>query len=67
MKLEFFKGFWVSILISNFIKILPVEAELFHLNGQRDKMELIVALRDFAKAPIKTKLSCKSILSFITS
>jgi hypothetical protein len=35
------------------MKILPVETELFHVNGQTDIMELVVALRDFAKAPNK--------------
>jgi len=53
--------------MSNFMKILPVEAELFHVNGRTDITELVVTLRDFAKAPNKTKLSGKNILSFITS
>jgi len=34
------------------MKILPVETELFHVNGQRDITGLIVALRNFAKVSI---------------
>jgi hypothetical protein len=38
--------------ISNVIKIRPVEAELFHAEGQTDRDdELIVAFLNFAKAP----------------
>ena len=40
-----------------FMKILPVEAQLFHADrrtdGQTDMMKLIVAFRSFAKAPKK--------------
>jgi len=42
--------------MSNFMKILPVGAELFHAEGRRygqaDKMKLIVVFRNFANAPI---------------
>jgi len=62
MKFEFLKGFLINIQISNFMKIPPVEAELFHVNGQTDIRELIVDLRDFAKALNKTWWSCKDIL-----
>jgi hypothetical protein len=34
--------------IKNFIKILPVEAELFHADGQTDITTLIIAVSDFA-------------------
>jgi len=41
--------------ISNFMKILPVGAEIFHAdrrtNGQTGKTKLIVAFRNFAYAP----------------
>jgi hypothetical protein len=37
--------------ISNLIKIRPVGAELFHADGQTDTTKLIVAFRNFAKAP----------------
>ena len=39
--------------ISNFMKIRPVGAKLFHADGQTDMTKLIVALRDFANAPRK--------------
>ena len=35
---------------SNFMKIRPVEAELFHVDGQIDMMKLIVAFRITANA-----------------
>ena len=39
--------------VSNFIKIRPVGTELFHADGQTDMTKLIVAFRNFAKAPKK--------------
>jgi hypothetical protein len=33
------------------MKIRPVGAELFHLDGQTDMTKLIVAFRNFANAP----------------
>ena len=43
--------------ISNFIRIRPIRAELFHAGGQKDRRtvltKLIVAFRDFANAPKK--------------
>jgi hypothetical protein len=45
--------------ISNLMKILPVEAELFHADGrtdtQADMTKLIVAFRNFANAPKKLR------------
>ena len=41
--------------ISNFMKIRPVVTELFHVERQTDMTRLIVAFRNFAKAPNKTK------------
>jgi hypothetical protein len=41
--------------VSNFTKIRSVGAELFHTDGQTDKMKLTVAFRNFANAP---KRSC---------
>jgi hypothetical protein len=35
-------------------KIRPVEAQLFHANGQTDRHDDAVAFRNFAKAPEKT-------------
>jgi len=37
--------------MTNFIKIRPVEAELFHADGQTDIMKPIVAFRNFGNAP----------------
>jgi hypothetical protein len=37
--------------ISNFTKIRPVGAELFHANGRTDMTKLTVANRNFANAP----------------
>ena len=39
--------------ISNFMKIRPVGAELFHADGRTDMTKLIVAFRNFANAPKK--------------
>jgi len=36
---------------SNIMKILPMGAELFHADGQTDMTKLIVAFRNFVKAP----------------
>jgi len=38
--------------ISNFMKIRPVETELFHADGRTDMTELLVTFRNFANAPI---------------
>ena len=43
----------------NFMKIRPVETELYHAHGrtarQRDVTKLIVAFRNFAKEPKNSK------------
>ena len=39
-----------NIKISNFTKIRPVTAELFHAGGQTDMTKLTVAFRSFANA-----------------
>ena len=36
--------------MSNFMKILPAEAELFHADGQTDVTKLIVAFCNFSNA-----------------
>jgi hypothetical protein len=45
------------------MKICPVEAELFHADRQTDMMKLIVAFRNFTKAPknitVSTSLSIR--------
>ena len=40
--------------ISNFIKIRPVGAELFHADGQTDVTKLLVKFAIFANAPKNT-------------
>jgi hypothetical protein len=37
--------------MSNFMKIRPVGAELFHADGQTGMTNIIVGFRNFAKAP----------------
>ena len=52
MKREFSRQiFETETQISGFIKISPVGAELFHAEGQTNKMKLKVAFLNFAKAP----------------
>ena len=57
MKLEFLDSFSKNTQISNFMKIRPVRAELFHAyeraEGYKKVMKLIIAFRNFAKAPKK--------------
>ena len=48
--------------ISNFMKLRPVGAELFHANGRTDMMKLIATFRNFANAP-KSYKSCKFLLA----
>jgi hypothetical protein len=52
MKLEFVDRFFEkNTQISNFMTILPAGSGLFREDGQTDKTELIVTLRNFANAP----------------
>jgi hypothetical protein len=51
MKLEVLDIFSKNTQISNFMKIRPVGAELFHANGRTDMTKLTVASRNFANAP----------------
>jgi len=37
--------------MSNFMKILPVEAQLFHVDGRTDMTKVIVGFRSFANEP----------------
>ena len=53
MKLNCLDGFPKNIRTSNFMKIRPVGAELFHVDGrtdQKDTTKLIVAFRNFTNA-----------------
>ena len=40
-----------KILKSNYMKIRPVGAELFHTDGRTDMTKLIVAFRNFTNEP----------------
>ena len=53
MKLKFSGQFFKNTRISNFMKIRPVGAELFHADGRTDTMKLIVAFHNFAYSPKK--------------
>jgi hypothetical protein len=52
--LNFLDTFSKKSQISNLIQIRPVGAELFHADRRTD-IKIIVAFRNFAKAPNKTK------------
>jgi hypothetical protein len=69
VKLNFLDRFSKYVQISNFMKIRPVGAEMFHADGrterQTDMMKLIVTVRSFANAAkdiIQTGF-CENILS----
>jgi hypothetical protein len=47
MKPEFADRFWKKIHMSNVIKIHPVAAELFHVDGQTD----MIAFHNFVHMP----------------
>ena len=51
MKLKFSQQFSKNLQISNFMKIRPVGAELFHADGRTDMTKLIAPFRNFANAP----------------
>ena len=47
----FFCRFSEDTQISNFVKTLPVGAELFHADGQIGMTKLAISFHNFAKAP----------------
>jgi hypothetical protein len=55
MKSEALRHIVEKCIISNFMKIRPVEAELFHCDRQTDRqtdmMALMIAFRNIATAP----------------
>jgi len=50
-KFDFFSRFSINTQISNITKLRPAGTKLFHEDGQTDMKKLIVAFRNFAKAP----------------
>jgi len=64
MKLEISHQFSKNTLKSNFMKIRPVGAELFHADGRTDMTKLIVVFRNFANAP-KNQLQDTSNTAYI--
>jgi len=56
MKLDFSPQIFRKILISNFIKIRPLEAELFYADRRTDMVNLIVPIRNFVNAPKNPQL-----------
>jgi hypothetical protein len=51
MKLELPERFSKNTQISNFVKIHPMGAELFHADGRADMAKLRAAFRNFANLP----------------
>jgi len=58
MKLEFFDTFLKNTQISNFMKIQPVGAELFHADRQTQTMKLTVVFHNFTNTP-KNNTTCE--------
>ena len=63
MKLEYLHRCSKNTHIPNFIKIRPVEGDLFHAEGETHKTKLKVAFRDFTNAPKNwgTTMSLRSV------
>jgi hypothetical protein len=59
----FLEEFSKNTQISNFMKILPVEAELFHADGQTGMARLIVAIRNCVNQPQKTFMAALKCMS----
>ena len=51
MILDFSQQIFKNTQILNFIKIHPVGAELFHVDGQTDMKKLVVIFHNFVNAP----------------
>ena len=62
IKLELLDRFSKNTQVSNFMKILPVEDELFPADGRTDMSKRIVAFRNFTNAP--KNLTAETVLSF---
>jgi hypothetical protein len=66
MKPEFFGHIPEKSRISNFMKNLPMEAELVHLGRRMEMTNLIVAFGNFAKAPKNHTLYLYGLFFIIT-
>jgi hypothetical protein len=62
MKVDFSRQIFVNTQISNFMKILPVGAELFQEYGQTDMTKLVVAF-----CFLRTRLETEQCTQFETS
>ena len=51
---------------TNFVKMLPVEAELFYVDSQTDMTNLSVAFRNFANAPKKNDIDRLCTVVFVS-
>jgi len=55
MKLEYSRQIFEKSLNINFMKMLPVGAELLHADGRTDMTKVTVAFKNFANAPKNVK------------
>ena len=60
IKLEFPDRFWTQIHILNFMKILPLGAELFHVDGRTDITRLTVFF-----AILRTRIKMRGAVSLV--
>jgi hypothetical protein len=60
----FVDKFWKNTLISNFMEIRPLVAELFHADGQTGMTKQMVAFRNITNAP---KINLSSQMTTFTS
>ena len=69
MKLEFSGQIFVKYFSIKLMKIRPVGAQLFHVDGKRDITKQIVVFSNFANAPTSRKRGGGNCLlrSFVSS
>jgi hypothetical protein len=63
--LNFFDRFSKNLQIPNFMKILPVIAEFFHVDRRTDITKLIVASRNFANTPKNIHYVIRSVTNIL--
>jgi hypothetical protein len=56
MKLEILRQIFEKCSKSEFMKIRPLWAELFHADGRTEMTKLIVVFRNFANSPTNNKV-----------